>query len=191
MKAPGKIIAYALAKDNQIPKNQFYIYAYLFDYIFEIIIYIATILAIGLFARRIDITLCYLVVTMPLRHFAGGFHANTKLGCTILSYGFFLSILFFAPKFALKPHFLWIFLYFLCWIVILSIGPVDSKNKRLTSSQKEVLHHRCVLTFILMTVAILLLWFNQQNLYYSTISICVILDTLGLLLGTWKNRREL
>ncbi|MDE5778763.1 MAG: accessory gene regulator B family protein [Lachnospiraceae bacterium] len=191
MKAPGEITAYALVKDNQIPKDQFHIYAYIFDYIFEFIIYIVIILTIGLFSRRINITLCYLLVTIPLRLFAGGFHANTKLGCTILSYGLFLTILIFAPKLESKFHFLWIFFYLLCWILILSIGLVDSKNKRLSPSQKNVLHHRCVLTFILMTVVMLCLWYNKQNLYYSTISMCVILDTIGLLLGAWKNRRLL
>lgn len=191
MKAPGKIIAYALVKDNQIPKDQFHIYAYLFDYIFEFIVYIVIILAIGLFAGRINITLCYLLVTIPLRHFSGGFHANTKLGCTILSYGVFLTLLIFAPKLEPRLDFLWIFLYFLCWIIILSIAPVDSKNKRLSPSQRKVLHHRCVLTFILITVIMLFLWHTKQNLYYSTISMCVILDTSGLLIGTWKNRRLL
>jgi len=59
------------------------------------------------------------------------------------------------------------------------------------SLPKNVLHHRCVLTFILMTVVIICLWYNKQHLYYSTISMCVILDTIGLLLGIWKNRRLL
>lgn len=34
-------------------------------------------------------------------------------------------------------------------------------------------------------------WFGEKNLYYAAISICVIIELIGLLAGIVKNRRTL
>ena len=92
MKQFGSYLADTLAKDNQIPEEQQAVYAYLFDYLIESLLYDVFVLIIGMIFHHTGATVCYLLVTIPLRHFAGGFHANTRLGCTILSYGiFFIS----------------------------------------------------------------------------------------------------
>ena len=190
MKRLGKIISYTLVKDNQIPKNQYYIYTYLFDYILEFNCFIIIILSIGFIVGKIDLSLCYLFVTIPLRLFAGGIHAKTKFACTIITYSLFVVVLLTSQITCIISSFLLI-VYFFCWVIILSIAPVDTENKRLSRPQKNKLHHKCKITFIIMTAVVMFLWYNNQNLYYSTISICVILDTVGLLLGKWKNRRQL
>ena len=94
MKQLGTYLADTLTEDGQISKEQQAIYAYLFDYLIEALLYDIVVLIIGLLVHRLDLTLCYLLVTIPLRHFAGGFHANTRLGCTILSYGIYLITIF-------------------------------------------------------------------------------------------------
>ena len=90
MKQPGTYLADILTEDGQIPKEQQSIYAYLFDYLIESLLYDIIVLIFGLLVHRFGITICYLLVTIPIRHFAGGFHANTRLGCTLLSYVRFL-----------------------------------------------------------------------------------------------------
>ena len=87
MKQPGTYLADILTEDGQIPKEQQSIYAYLFDYLIESLLYDIIVLIFGLLVHRFGITICYLLVTIPIRHFAGGFHANTRLGCTLLSSG--------------------------------------------------------------------------------------------------------
>ena len=94
MKQLGTYLADTLTEDGQISKEQQAIYAYLFDYLIEALLYDIVVLIIGLLVHRLDLTLCYLLVTIPLRHFAGGFMSNTRLGCTILSYGIYLITIF-------------------------------------------------------------------------------------------------
>lgn len=130
MKQLGTYLADTLTEDGQISKEQQAIYAYLFDYLIEALLYDIVVLIIGLLVHRLDLTLCYLLVTIPLRHFAGGFHANTRLGCTILSYGIYLITIFSCSLILkhIKP--VWIFiLYLLTWCMILPVAPVDTKKQ--------------------------------------------------------------
>ena len=131
MKQFGSYLADTLAKDNQIPEEQQAVYAYLFDYLIESLLYDVIVLIIGMIFHHTGATVCYLLVTIPLRHFAGGFHANTRLGCTILSYGiFFLTV--FPSSFLvslIKPGY---GSYF-----ISCPGPSFSRSRRLTQRTND------------------------------------------------------
>lgn len=190
MKSAGKIIAYELTKDRQIPKKDYKIYCYLFDYILDEFIYTIILLTIGILLHNIGICICYLLVSFPLRHFAGGVHASTKIRCTIYSYGIIVFILITAPYIAENFYTIATPLYFICWSIIILIAPVDTKNKRLTIRQKTHLHNLCIITFLVMTIIFILMLYQKQILYYSTISFCVIIDTIGLILGMIKNQSK-
>ena len=98
MKQPGTYLADILTEDGQIPKEQQSIYAYLFDYLIESLLYDIIVLIFGLLVHRFGITICYLLVTIPIRHFAGGFHANTSLGVPCFHMAFIWR-LFFSVRF--------------------------------------------------------------------------------------------
>ena len=185
----GNRLAHMLQSKGQISTEDESIYGYLFDYIFEEICFILVTLLIGLMLHRMDITLCYLFVSTPLRHFAGGFHANTRLGCTILSYGLFIAIILLCPIVVPFFRLLWFAVYALCWFLIYVLAPVDTPNKRLPPETKVLLRHRCLFTFVLMTIVYLILWHQQQVLYYGSISVCVMVCVAGLLIGAYKNSR--
>ena len=192
MKQLGTYLADTLTEDGQISKEQQAIYAYLFDYLIEALLYDIVVLIIGLLVHRLDLTLCYLLVTIPLRHFAGGFHANTRLGCTILSYGIYLITIFSCSLILkhIKP--VWIFiLYLLTWCMILPVAPVDTKNKRLSEHQKKKLFHRCLITCFILTILTGFLYLHHQITYSGIIMLCMVEGVISVYIGIWKNRRNL
>lgn len=57
MKQPGTYLADILTEDGQIPKEQQSIYAYLFDYLIESLLYDIIVLIFGLLVHRFGITI--------------------------------------------------------------------------------------------------------------------------------------
>ena len=82
MKQPGTYLADILTEDGQIPKEQQSIYAYLFDYLIESLLYDIIVLIFGLLVHRFGITICYLLVTIPIRHLSGDCFSRSG-SCTI------------------------------------------------------------------------------------------------------------
>lgn len=190
MKHMGTFIADTLSEDSQIESNQKKIYAYLFDYIIEQLIFDAIVLIIGVVSGRFIITLCFLAVTIPMRHFAGGFHASTPWMCNILSYGSYILTIIIVPILEPYIHPYWAAIYALLWGLILPIAPVDTPNKRLNTEQKSKLLRLCIKTCVIMSVLYLILVLSRQTLYYGAITLCMAESTLGIYIGFAKNRRE-
>lgn len=190
MKHMGTFIADTLSEDSQIESNQKNIYAYLFDYIIEQLIFDAIVLIIGVVSGRFIITLCFLAVTIPIRHFAGGFHASTPWMCNILSYGSYILTIIIVPVLEPYIHPYWAAIYAILWGLILPITPVDTPNKRLNTEQKSKLLRLCIKTCVIMSVLYLILVLSRQTLYYGAITLCLAESALGLYIGFAKNRRE-
>ena len=190
MKHIGSFIAGTLSEDSQIESGQKHIYAYLFDYIIEQLIFDAVVLIIGVVSGRFAITLCFLAVTIPMRHFAGGFHASTPWMCNILSYGSYILTILITPVLEPYIHPYWAVVYVLLWGLILFIAPVDTPNKRLDAEQKSKLLRLCVKTCAIMSVLYLIFVLSKQTIFYGAITLCMAESALGLYIGFAKNRRE-
>lgn len=184
----SRMIAHTLVEQTQIQQEEEIIYAYLFASIGEEVGFDVVVLILGSFLKHTGISLCYLLVTTPLRHFAGGFHANTRFGCTVLSYGIFLAIILICPIVVPIYRLLWIVIYSLCWIIIYILAPVDTANKRIPPETRVLLRHRCLITFIIMTILYLYLIYQQSVLYYGSISVCMLVCACGLIIGVYKNK---
>ncbi len=190
MKKIASFITDTLVKDGQIPESQQDIYRYLFDYLFESLLFDVITLIIGLVTHRFGIALCYILVTIPLRHFAGGFHAGSPLMCTILSYGIYGLILFSAPYLIKLPDFIWIPVYVVMWLFILLVAPVDCPNKRLLPEQKKRLFKLCILSCIVISIIFIILRINGAILYVASISECLTVCTIGLYIGIFRNKKQ-
>ena len=187
----GNWIAQVLVENHTIEKKEQEIYTYIFDYIISNAIYAFSLVLIGVLCGRLDVTICYLLVAMPLRWVAGGYHANTRGMCNVLSYGVFLLVVFATPYIADWFRMGWLVLYGMGCAVILAVAPVDTPNKRFSCEQRKQLHRRCVILCAGLSVVEGCFWFGEKNLYYAAISICVIIELIGLVAGIAKNRRVL
>ncbi|MCI8307336.1 MAG: accessory gene regulator B family protein [Lachnospiraceae bacterium] len=187
----GNRLAETFYNMDIIKQKEIAIYSYLFNYLFGGILYDVCILFIGLLINQIDISLCYILTTTPLRQFAGGYHAKTPLRCEIISYLTYFLILILSTSniCGLLPPIIYIITYILCWTVIFRIAPVDTAAKRLSLSQKRKLKSFLIITFLIMTFISFLFLIYKIHLFI-TVCMCVIIFTIGLYSAYIINARQ-
>lgn len=181
----GSYLAKKYTKKDLIDQNSTEIYAFLFDYIFSSVTYDLSLIFIGIILKKIVATLIFIFITSPIRIFAGGYHAHTRLQCNVLSYFVFFSYLYIASiKF--PSSFIWqISCFIINWILILLISPVESENKQFTDKERTSLFHKLFIIFTFITFTQLLLR-NIEEVFY--INLCLIICTLSLYAGYSSNK---
>lgn len=100
---------------------------------------IAVAVAIGLAFSCLKEMALFLIVYIPLRSYAGGYHADGPVKCSIISAALELTvavILQFQPPPALLTATL-LPVTALCGFIIYTTAPVAAKNKPLTDSQER------------------------------------------------------
>lgn len=86
MKSTGKCLSERYVLNGIIESRFCDAYAYIFDYIFNFILYNLSLLTLGfLFHHPIAVTI-YIIITGSLRAVTGGYHCKTRISCYILSY---------------------------------------------------------------------------------------------------------
>ena len=98
MKLPQKMseaLTNTMIEANIIKKEEHDIYSYCYEFLFENIVYIASIILFGALLHNLKETLIFLLVMIPFRTFAGGLHAPASGLCVVLSYlSYFITMLF-------------------------------------------------------------------------------------------------
>ena len=89
MKSIGKCLSEKYVLNGIIESHFSDAYAYIFDYMFNFILYNLSLLTLGfLFHHPIAVTI-YIIITGSLRAVTGGYHCKTRISCYILSYTVF------------------------------------------------------------------------------------------------------
>lgn len=191
MKSIGKYLSERFATLELIECQFIDVYAYIFDFLFNLFVYHLSLVIIGILLHRFVLSLIYAVITCFLRSISGGYHAKGRLSCYILSYSIFLVYLM-VCKFTYTNYItLNIFAYFVNWILILGISPVENPNKLLSSKVRIKLRNFLYIIFSLtsiFTISLLLLNYNVQ--VYS-LNISLTICTIGLYAGYFSNRIRL
>ena len=85
MKSIGKCLSEKYVLNGIIESHFSDAYAYIFDYMFNFILYNLSLLTLGfLFHHPIAVTI-YIIITGSLRAVTGGYHCKTRISCYILS----------------------------------------------------------------------------------------------------------
>lgn len=123
-----------IAKDEE----ELYRYAYmiLFEWGFNLII--AGL--IGILMNALQTTLIFLISVIPLRSFAGGYHASTPLRCAVISNGTLVLVIGLSEWLCSLRLPVWVFI--LCELILLGYYffhvPVDSLEKPLSDQESRV-----------------------------------------------------
>ena len=133
MKLPQKMseaLTNTMIEANIIKKEEHDIYSYCYEFLFENIVYIASIILFGALLHNLKETLIFLLVMIPFRTFAGGLHAPASGLCVVLSYlSYFITMLFCNNNigFSILSHPAFFFLE--CFTICL-MAPIDSSSKK-------------------------------------------------------------
>ena len=174
-------------KSGCLKESEKDIYIYAYTILIEECINVFVAFMIGLFMGRTKLILFFLCAYIPLRRFAGGYHAERSLSCGIVSTLIIVLLCLFEnfDVFALIPN-RYLFLSGVQFFVLI-VAPIDSKNKKLSSDEKRDYRKKTrvilLLQVLMILVAILL---KKRNLALGFIFSHIVLSGM-LLLGICKN----
>ena len=158
MKSISGSIANTLWTQGIIQKEDIDTCRYGLDVFISSVLEIASILAIAAYLKNFFETVLFFTAFIPLRVYAGGYHADTKLKCYLISlgvYGIFTFLMKLLPQGVYSAVNLITTIFSLIMVVI--DAPVVHKNK--TVNEIESKHYRKLSIWIcsVETVLILLL----------------------------------
>lgn len=184
-------VAECLSESGTIKESEKEIYSYCFGFLADLIFYNLSILLIGTILGNFQAALLYILIMSPTKMLAGGVHAPTPLICDIVSYGVFLTIMLSVPQIAPQlPPFLLLSLYFICYIFIILLAPVSTKNKRYTEAQKKRLKKYCFLYLTAISILYLILFARQMIVCCGVLSACSAIILANQIIGILVNIKE-
>ena len=183
-----------LFEANSISLEDVPIYKYCLSYFLESLIYCIYIFLLALVSGQVLNGFLIILIFLPLKIFAGGYHAKTQKQCYFFSYGIVVCILFGIPYLHITFATGWIVLYTICSIFMVCLAPVDTPKKRLERDKRKSLK-KCTIFYMLFLTAVsqLLLWTNSYKSYIVfTVCICIINGNqiMGLVANWWHKKGE-
>ncbi len=148
---------------------------------------ILTILFVGRMFGMLWQTVVFMVTYIPLRTYAGGYHARTQWGCYISSVVLIVAVLL-GIRFIPWTNFIIITISIISGLIIYILSPVEDMNKPLDAAEVKVYGNqaRMILGFEFGVVMMLLIAIGQNN-----VSECVSVSHLTLsfivVIGKLKN----
>lgn len=180
-----------IMKRKSLDDEERLVYEYCIRIILKRSLFVLLLLIFGIITNRIIVSLLFVLTFIPLRSFCGGVHASTPTICSVLSYGISLATIILSPllgKYVSYDYILCLFILF-C-IPIILFAPVDTKNKKLNLKQKHSLKIKCVILTILLGIELIVLGTFQAKTYCMTMSLCVIICSISVVIGFFQNRRN-
>jgi accessory gene regulator B len=181
-----------LSVNNKINPDNREIYAYaLENFISDIITWFVFSLA-AILLKLPDKMIIFVAFYAPIRKFAGGYHAKTRVGCLLLS--LFSTLIMIYTSLMISRLTIWYIGAILCMvlsiILVFTYAPIDHHNRRL-SLEKKYLNKR-ISRYIIMSECVLviigMLFFHQWKEYILVASMALLLE--GVVLIPYKLNTE-
>lgn len=176
-----------LACNGNIQEKYVELYAKTMELMLAMGISLITALLIGYFCGIWWHGVVFLSAFIPLRSYAGGYHAGSYISCYIESCGLFTAALLFLKFFILKKQMtiLIILLFLLSSAVIFILAPLADKNKPISEKEEKVFKKR-VRMLLGMEMALSVILFLCKVSYGYAVMTAVIVSAFVLALQKWK-----
>ncbi len=163
------------------------LYIYGINQILVAVLNLSSALIIGLIFNVFLEIAIFMAAYIPLRSFAGGFHAKTPLRCYIFS-----VIMLIIVSIGMNHLYIadWVYFIFLAVssLIVIILSPVEDKNKPLDEKEHKIYKKRTVIIFMI-EVAICFV-FKLVNLHSIFVAMVYSFTILAFMLiaGQAKNR---
>lgn len=190
MKPLADITAAQLQEMGIVRQEDIAIYRYGFDALFTALLQMTSIFCLAIVVGNFFETFLFFLAFIPLRIYAGGYHAGTRLKCYLLSlanYGVFSLALLFVPGAFYSPLILCGCVF--SGVIILNYAPIVHTNRKASTASKK--HYRRVSLVIGGIEIIMLLTLQvifKENPLIFAFSLGMISETLSML--AVKNKRK-
>ena len=165
-------------RSNVIKEEDAEIYIYGINQIFVAVLNVSSALIIGwIFGVILEIAV-FMAAYIPLRTFAGGYHAKTPLRCYFFSITM-LIIVSIGMKYFSTSDLAYGVAILVGLFIVLMLSPVENKNKPLGKIEQKVYKKRAVLiTIIEIAISIFLKLIKLNSLFISTVYSFVVLSIM-------------
>lgn len=122
------------------------------------------------------------MLIFPLRKYAGGYHAKTKVQCYLISVGMLVVAfaLLYQPDYHPAVHFI---LVTFSGSYIFMNAPVDHKNKVLDMTERRVYRKRTRIVLILESILFVIVWLLGLGNLVAVIAMCFGIVGISLTMG--------
>lgn len=158
------------------------IIAYGLQRIRDFLIDIMGVIICGIIMRNLLASMVFEVFYIPLRVYAGGYHASNEKKCAYLSWGSIvlsLAVISYLPIPMRIQHLLMV----LSAIIIFFLAPLESANKPLMVKEKEVFRRRSIMIVLTEEIIYSLAVLLNSMICAKAICIALALVAVGVILG--------
>ena len=164
------------------------LYAYGFFVLISKIIFLIVSVIFGIIFNIVTESILFYILFSFIRSYAGGIHAPTEFLCTIFTtISLFLGVS--AIKFLLNygdPKIAYA-VYFLSFIIIIILSPLDTKEKPLNCNEKKCFKVKTyAVLIVIILISITAVVFFKINFFYSSL-MSIVLESILLVSGKIKN----
>ena len=178
----------ALIRTGVVPIEDKDLYTYGVKQGLFMVINFATIVIIGLLFGMVWQSIIFILAYIPVRPYAGGYHADSQLSCYLLSIPLTVAVLLGMKIIAWDTNILFTLLA-TAGIVIFLFAPVEDKNKKLDEKEIKVYRKKARVNTAILVVMSILLWIAGLNQITICIAMALGVVMVLLILGVLKNRR--
>lgn len=185
----SEFVTQQLEKENAITAENRELYMYGIQNGLVIALNLLTSLIIGLIFGELIFSLLLLAVYIPVRTYAGGYHASTQIRCYIVSsmiMAAWLSIL----KWVKIPTSCCVIAFLICLVICLCLSPVDSENKRFDETEKKVFGKRARVLILICSGIWLSALIADILIAVKIITIAICTVSIMLIIGFIDNNKN-
>lgn len=160
-----------LAANGNIQEKYIELYAKAMEAMIAITINLVSALVIGYFCGMWWYCVILLVTFMPLRSYAGGYHARSYLSCYFQSCGLLILVLLSIKYVVLNGNMdviVWQ-LFFASIIIIFLLAPMADKNKPISEKEAIVFKRRTRIVLMVEVITVLILSWLHVTYVYSVV----------------------
>lgn len=172
----------SLSDDGIIASEDKEIYEFGLSQLISIVIDSLVALAIGFFMNAVLEMAVFVVTFATIRRYAGGYHADKRNRCILLSALMEITVILAIYNYQDKL----LFLTILSVMGIFVLSPVDTENLLLDCIQKQVYKKKAILSTIFWAILFFIFRYFNMPIFYKAISVGIICSSILLIAGWIK-----
>ena len=164
---------------------------YVLEIIFTKVLFAIIIVSIGILTKCFLESIIYTITFSLLRQYGGGYHAETKQKCFVLSVLMLICAIFITKKAQSCDVFIILeaVITFLSVIYIITIAPIDTPNKRLDADELRIYGKRTGITVCILVIILGICLYIKAYRFSTAIMIGIIMEAYLMLKGQINNKR--
>jgi len=163
----------SLLKNNLLKQTEIELYRFGINRLLLFCINITTTIIIGIICGMVWQSILFSVAYIPLRRYAGGYHAKTQQECYVLSTLLVFSVLK-SIRWFLENNLIILLIVLSSSVIIFIKAPIESNNKPLNKKERNAFRKK---TRVLLTIQLMLLFlFLVVNI---EVAICISLSIVS------------